>query len=169
MLVRTFLSAAACILLVADICFADSVLINGIVTGLEGRAFVGRIGARTPMLLQAFSLLYPGDAIETEPKSRLKALLQGVVLVAMSPDSRIEYVERLGPTEQDGRLVLGTWQRVFLAEFDGAREKQGALPADHDHAPTRAQAGQMYPSCDLCRSCNNCCMRSRSGHSISLG
>lgn len=34
---------------------------------------------------------------------------------------------------EDGELVLGTWQHVFLAEWDGPRERQIALQA----APTR--------------------------------
>ena len=28
---------------------------------------------------------------------------------------------------KDGRLLLGTWQRVVLMEFDGPRERQGVL------------------------------------------
>jgi secondary thiamine-phosphate synthase enzyme len=37
----------------------------------------------------------------------------------------------VGPGEtlliEDGRLVLGTWQRVFLAEWDGPRTRQVAV------------------------------------------
>ena len=36
---------------------------------------------------------------------------------------------------RDGNLVLGTWQGIFLADFDGPRERHAAVTVIGDRAP----------------------------------
>jgi hypothetical protein len=43
----------------------------------------------------------------------------------------------------DGRLALGTWQRVFMVELDGPRERQVMIRCEAYHPNERGEAVEL--------------------------
>jgi hypothetical protein len=44
----------------------------------------------------------------------------------------------------DGRLALGTWQRVFMVELDGPRERQVMIRCEAYHTHEKAEAVELH-------------------------
>jgi secondary thiamine-phosphate synthase enzyme len=44
----------------------------------------------------------------------------------------------------DGRLALGTWQRVFMVELDGPRERQVMIRCEAYHPDEKAEAVELH-------------------------
>ena len=44
----------------------------------------------------------------------------------------------------DGRLALGTWQRVFMVELDGPRERQVMIRCESYHPNEMAEAVELH-------------------------
>lgn len=44
----------------------------------------------------------------------------------------------------DGRLALGTWQRVFMVELDGPRERQVMIRCESYHLHEKAEAVELH-------------------------
>ena len=85
---------------------------------------VGRSGTSAPMALQPYSLLFPGDVIETAPQSRLKAMLEEHILVTLSPGSRLELLRPYGPDTEVIGMRLQTGSAQFILDEELAAKGQ---------------------------------------------
>ena len=78
----------------------------GLFTAIQGNVFTARAGLLHPLAAGLHQAVFVRDVIETQPRSRAKALLQDDTLLTIGDDSRVEITAFSHKTEQDQRRLV---------------------------------------------------------------